>query len=328
MTVFDPQTDRYLDGLGDPAPDLEWGDVLRRARRRRVAGAIAATGAAIGVALAAVVPGADVGGRSILDKAEAAMLAPVRAVDGKIEHIRVAYRTGSGDVFIEHETWISADGGWCRRTVEGLPDGSAPDTRLTECHSPDGVVELYLPATGEILRAPPGAPPSGDAAAPGDGKRAYRISPDGKIEISQDGRTLTPAEVEALALQERERSEGAEAGTAPDWLREDIVEAFRRDAVREAGTMTLDGRVYAKLVTADGRDTVLVDPATGEGVAWIPSPNAFGVPTTVVRSRQTLPDDAGTRRSLSLTSLHPDATIRAVSTAELEQAKGAQFPRG
>ena len=164
MTVFDPQTDRYLDGLGDPAPDLEWGDVLLRARgarRRRLAGAIAATGAAIGVALAAVVPGADVGGRSILDKAEAAMLAPVRAVDGTIEHIRVAYRTGSGDVFIEHETWIAADGGWCRRTVEGLPDGSAPDTRLTECHSPDGVV---MDRGGRDLRVHlPGRPQRGGA---------------------------------------------------------------------------------------------------------------------------------------------------------------------
>ena len=89
--------------------------------------------------------------------------------------------------------------------------------------------------------------------------------------------------------------------------------------VREAGTMTLDGREYTKLVTEDGLNAVLVDPDTGEPVAWIPSPEAFGVPTTVVRARETLPDDAETRRNLSLTELHPDAAVRDVSAAELRK---------
>ena len=113
-----------------------------------------------------------------------------------------------------------------------------------------------------------------------------------------------------------------------DWLREDVVEAFRRDAVREDGTMVLDGREYTKLVTEDGLNAVLVDPETGEGVAWIPSPKAFGVPTTVVRTQETLPDNAENRRNLSLTELHPDAVVRDVPAAELARAIEAQFPRG
>jgi len=32
---------------------------------------------------------------------------------------------------------------------------------------------------------------------------------------------------------------------------------------------------YTRLVTRDGRNTVLVDPDTGEGVAWIPTPDAL-----------------------------------------------------
>jgi hypothetical protein len=35
-----------------------------------------------------------------------------------------------------------------------------------------------------------------------------------------------------------------------------------------------------------------------------------------------------TARSLSLAALHPDAAIRDVSAAELEQAKAAQYTRG
>jgi hypothetical protein len=70
---------------------------------------------------------------------------------------------------------------------------------------------------------------------------------------------------------------------------------------------------------------VLVDRDTGEAVAWIPSPLAFGVPTTVVRTRQALPEDA---HSLSLTLLHPEAVVREVSAAERDRAIEAQFPRG
>ena len=92
--------------------------------------------------------------------------------------------------------------------------------------------------------------------------------------------------------------------------------------------MVLDGREYTKLVTDDGFNAVLVDPETGEGVAWIPSPKAFGVPTTVVRTHETLPDDSENRRNLSLTELHPDAVVRDVTAAELERAIESQYPRG
>jgi hypothetical protein len=86
-----------------------------------------------------------------------------------------------------------------------------------------------------------------------------------------------------------------------------------------------------KLVTEDGLDAVLVDPDTGEPVAWIPSPKTFGVPTTVVRARETLPEDAETRRNLSLTdgpvSSHR-RPAREVWAAELAEAITAQNPRG
>jgi hypothetical protein len=81
-------------------------------------------------------------------------------------------------------------------------------------------------------------------------------------------------------------------------------------------------------VTEDGLNAVLVDPDTGEPVAWIPSPEAFGVPTTVVRARETLRDDTETRRNLSLTDLYPDSTVRDVSAAALAEAIAAQYPRG
>jgi hypothetical protein len=110
------------------------------------------------------------------------------------------------------------------------------------------------------------------------------------------------------------------------WFNEDVVEAFRRDAVREAGTMMLDGREYTKLVTEDGLNAILVDPDTGEPAAWIPSPEAFGVPTTVVRSRETLPDDAASRRtfrSSTCTQTRPSARSRQPSS----RAIAAQYPR-
>ena len=63
-------------------------------------------------------------------------------------------------------------------------------------------------------------------------------------------------------------------------------------------------------------------------MAWIPDPRAFGVPTIVVRTSETLPDDADSRRQLSLTELHPDAVVRDVSPAELAAAREEQYPNG
>jgi hypothetical protein len=287
MTIFDTDTDRFLDELGAAEAGMDWDDVLFRARRRerrtRRARAAAVGGAAVTTAAVAVALLGSVGGDSIVTRAEASVLAPVRAADGTIEHVLQQYRTDSGEPFIEYETWIAADGAWCRRTVEGVPGARVADTRLTKCRSADGAVAIHLPAADQILRTGPGQ-----------------------------------------AVQEQ----ATDQGPAPDWLREDVVEAFRRDAVREDGTMDLDGRTYAKLVTRDGRHAILVDPETGEAHAWIPPADAFGVPTIVVRTRETIPDDARSRRSLSLTAQHPNAVVRDVTPTELNRAIEAQYPRG
>ena len=339
MTIFDTETDRYLERLGASPPRGDWNDVLertRRARRRsrfaRAAVGLGAVAATAAVALA-VVGALGGGGASIVDKAEAAVLAPVQAAPGTIEHILVRYRADSGETFIEYETWIADDGAWCRRTVEGLPGEAVAPTQLTSCGSPDGDYEVYLPSENEILRLRPGTQTEGDskradsgASGQAEGPRYFRVR------VTSDGKKVGEIVVKRNGKYYKLREVGAEAPSleipSASWFNEDVVEAFRRDAVREAGTMTLDGREYAKLVTEDGLNAVLVDPDTGEPVAWIPSPEAFGVPTTVVRARETLPDDAETRRNLSLTELHPDAAVRDVSAAELAEAIEAQYPLG
>ena len=337
MSVFDTKTDDYLERLGASPPRGSWNDVLERARRARrrsrfarAAVGVGATAATAAVALA-LVGAFQGGGASIVDKAEAAVLAPVEAAPGTIEHILVRYRTDSGDAFIEYETWIADDGAWCRRAVEGVP-GEAADTRLTTCGSPDGSYEAYLPSEDEILRLRPGAQgeddPGRGAASSGqvEGPTYFRVRvlPDGtkvaEVVVKVDGKYQKVRTVQG-------ESPSLEIPTA-SWFNEDVVEAFRRDAVREAGTMMLDGREYTRLVTEDGLNAVLVDPDTGEPVAWIPSPESFGVPTTVVRSRETLPDDAESRRNLSLTGMHPDVPVREVSAAELAEAIAAQYARG
>jgi hypothetical protein len=356
MTIFEPDTDRYLDTVGTPdraADRNDWSDVIRRAQRRRRRSRLARTvvlGVATAVALTTLAGSLTLGqlaGDSIVDKAEAAVLAPIRPAAGTIEHVLVEYRPESGRPFIEYETWIAADGAWCRRTVEGVPGRAVADTRLTECRSSEGVVEVYLPEANEILRSKPGAPAAARASEvpvptkPGRGGSPLfvRVGKDGTFVVLQDGKALSTAEVNGLSELERRGIKVAvskaatpprsvDPGPKPDWLTEDIVDAFRRDAVHEAGTMRFEGRDYTKLVTADGLNAVLVDPKTGEGVAWIPSPQAFGIPTTVVRTRSTLPDDARTRRVLSLTAVQPNAAVREVSPAELDRAISAQFPRG
>ena len=86
-----------------------------------------------------------------------------------------------------------------------------------------------------------------------------------------------------------------------------------------------------KLVTEDGLDAVLVDPDTGAPGAWIPSPKTFGGPDAVVRARETLPEDAETRRNLphrrpgQLAHRRP---AREVWAAELAEAITTQYPRG
>ena len=339
MTIFDTETDRYLERLGASPPRGDWNDVLertRRARRRsRFARAVVGVGAVAATAAVAlaVVGALGGGGTSIVDKAEAAVLAPVQAAPGTIEHILVRYRTDSGETFIEYETWVADDGASCRRTVEGSPGQAVPNTRLTLCRPSDDVVEVYLPGENQILRAQVGTQTENDSAredsgasAAGEGPRYFRVRelPDGSMDadivVKRNGKYYKVLEVGADGSSDDLPS--------ADWLREDVVEAFRRDAVREAGTMTLDGREYTKLVTEDGLNAVLVDPDTGEPVAWIPSPKAFGVPTTVVRTQETLPDDAETQRNLSLTELHPDAAVREVSAAELAEAIEAQYPLG
>jgi hypothetical protein len=339
MTIFDTKTDHYLERLGASPPRGDWNDVLertRRARRRsrfaRSAVGVGAMAAAAAVALA-VVGALGGGGTSIVDKAEAAVTAPVQAAPGTIEHILVRYRTDSGETFIEHDTWIAADGASCRRTVEAVP-GRAPDTRLTICLPSDDVMELYLPGENRILRAQVDGQTEDDstredleASAAGEGPRYFRVRelPDGSVDadivIKRNGKFYEILEV-------GDGSSSEDLPSREDWLREDIIDAFRRDAVREDGTLVLDGREYTKLVTEDGLDAVLVDPETGEAVAWIPSPEAFGVPTIVVRTHETLPDNAENRRNLSLTELYPEAAVRDVSSSELAETIAAQYPRG
>jgi hypothetical protein len=361
-TIFDRDTDRYLDQVGESDSACNWADVVRRTRqmerRRRLArvavvsGTVAAatTGALAGVG---TIGGLD--GPTIVEKAEAAVLEPVEAASGTIEHILVEYRDESGTPFIEYETWIAADGAWCRQTVEGMPAQATDDaalvvatTRLTECRSEDGLIEVYLPATNEILQTREAGQPPGSAESepvsvpvePGASAIVVRLKADGTLVVERDGKVMTTEEIDALpektliAIKRAASQAGAtriphvDPGPAPDWLTEDVIEAFRRDAVHEAGTMVFEGREYTKLVTEGGLDAVLVDPETGESVAWIPSPEAFGAPTIVVRTREALPDDARTRRSLTLTELHPDATVRAVTPLELNDAMAAQYPRG
>ena len=339
MTIFDTETDRYLDRLGASHSSADWNDVVERAkrahRRSRVTRAAVGVGAgatAAAVALAVVGALGGPGGTSVVDKAEAAVLAPVQVAPGTIEHTLVRYRTDSRETFIEYETWIADDGAWCRRTVEGLPGEAVADTQLTKCGSPDGNFEVYLPSENRILRLRPGAQSETETergtAASGqvEGPTYYRVR------VRPDGTTVGEVVVKRNGKYHKVRTVGAEAPSleipSANWFNEDVVEAFRRDAIREDGTMVLDGREYTKLVTDDGLNAVLVDPETGEGVAWIPSPEAFGVPTTVVRTQETLPENAENRRRLSLTQLHPDAVVRDVTAAELEREIASQYPRG
>jgi hypothetical protein len=340
MTIFDTETDRYLERLGASHSSVGWKDVVQRsnrARRRsratRASAGVGAAAALAALALAAVGALGGPGDTSIVDKAEAAVLAPVQAAPGTIEHILVQYRLDSGKTFIEYETWIAGDGASCRRTVEGVPGQAAPDTRLTLCRLSSEVVEVYLPGENQIVRAQVGTQAETDSAradsgasAAGEEPRYFRVRelPDGSkdvdIVVKRDGKYYKVLDVGAAG--------SSLDFPSADWLREDVVEAFRRDAVREDGTMVLDGREYTKLVTEDGLNAVLVDPETGEAVAWIPSAKAFGASTTVVRTRETLPDNTENRRNLSLTELHPDAVVRDVTAAELARAIESQYPRG
>ena len=215
MTIFDTETDRYLDRLGASHSSADWNDVVERAtlarRRSRVTRATVGVGAvatAAAVALVAVGALGGPGSTSIVDKAEAAVLAPVQAAPGTIEHILVQYRLDSGETFIEYETWIAGDGASCRRTVEGLPSQAVPDTQLTLCRQSDDVVEVYLPGENQILRARVGTEAQKDSAredsgvsAAGDRPLYYRVRelPDGSkhadIVIKRDGKYYKVLEV-------------------------------------------------------------------------------------------------------------------------------------
>ena len=131
----------------------------------------------------------------------------------------------------------------------------------------------------------------------------------------------------------------ASRGRAKHWIRveryyegefPDVRAKFRPVMCQQCGNAPCEPvcPTYASHHTEDGLNAVLVDPETGEAVAWIPSPKAFGVPTTVVRTQETLPDNAENRRSLALTELYPDAVVRNVTAAELGRAIEAQYPLG
>jgi hypothetical protein len=199
---------------------------------------------------------------------------------------------------------------------------------------------VHRPATNEILRSGPGITGTDRSKAADLVRREYTIRKTAKGKLFMIGKPKPGAKGKPSLIGKPKPGATGEHGAAPPkrqpsdpgrtpgWLTQDVIEQFRRDAVHEVGTMRLDGREYAKLVTADRQNTILVDPESGEAVAWIPSPEAFGVPTTVLRTRRTLPDDARSRRQLSLTALHPDAAVKAVSAAERNRAIQSQYPRG
>ena len=228
--------------------------------------------------------------------------------------------------------------------MEGTPADSVAPTRLTQCRTSEGLIELYLPSKNEILRARPSPPADTEpeAAVPGTSDTTvYYLIDDGTIVIERGGHPMTPDELDALsdddlvAIKQAASKVAAAAaaelpdpGPAPDWLTEDIVAAFRKDAVRAAGTLVFEGHEYTLLLTDDpagvtGSNAVLVDPSTGEGAAWIPDPRAFGVPTIVVRTSETLRDDADSAPALSLTKLHPDAVVRDLSPPSSLRQRGA-----
>ena len=241
MTIFDTKTDRYLERLGASHSSADWNDVVQRSDRARRHSRVtrAAVGVAAGAKATAVAFAAagalGGGGTSIVDKAEAAVLAPVEAAPGTIEHILVRYRTDSGETFIEHETWIAGDGESCRRTVEGLA-GRAPDTRLTICLPSDDVIELYLPGENQILRARVDTETANGSAredpgpaAAGEGPRYFRVRllPDGSTKadlvVKRNGKFYKVLDVGTDGSTE-------DLPSREDWLREDIIDAFRRDA--------------------------------------------------------------------------------------------------
>ena len=375
--IFDTETDDYLARLGQTLSTGTWSDVLGRSRRRERRTRLLRTAVVVGGAAAAaagVIGGLSVvgelGGPSIVEKAQAVVLEGLDPAEGTVDHLLVAYYgnpvilpESNSDVttwdtvrlrdsqrpFIVYETWVAPNGSWCRTTVEGTPADSVAPTRLTQCRTSEGLIELYLPSKNEILRARPSPPADTEpeAAVPGTSDtKVYYLIDDGTIVIERGGHPMTPDELDALsdddlvAIKQAASKVAAAAaaelpdpGPAPDWLTEDIVAAFRRDAVRDAGTLVFERHEYTLLLTEDpagvtGSNAVLVDPSTGEGVAWIPDPRAFGVPTIVVRTSETLPDDADSRRQLSLTELHPDAVVRDVSPAELAAAREEQYPNG
>ncbi len=377
--IFDTETDGYLERLGQTLSTGGWSDVLRRSRRRERRTRLLRTAVVLGGAAAAaagVVGGlgvvGELGGPSIVEKAQAVVLEGLDPAEGTVEHVLVEYHSDpvilsqngpESDVttwdtvrlrdsqrpFIVYETWVAPNGSWCRTTVEGTRADSVAPTRLTQCRTSEGLIELYLPSRNEILRARPSPPAETEpeAAVPGTSDtKVYYLIDDGTIVIERGGHPMTPDELNALpdgtrvAIKQAASKVAAAAaaelpdpGPAPDWLTEDIVAAFRRDAVRDAGTLVFEGHEYTLLLTEDpagvtGSNAVLVDPSTGEGVAWIPDPRAFGVPTIVVRTSETLPDDVDSRRRLSLTELHPDAVVRDVSPAELAAATAEQYPNG
>ena len=226
----------------------------------------------------------------------------------------------SGETFIEYESWIADDGAWCKRTVEGMPGEAVADTQLTQCGSPDGAFEVYLPSENEILRLRPGARARTSRSAqtrPRGGSKG-RATQGARASGRSDRRRVV---VKGKGKYHKVRTVGAEAPSleipSASWFNEDIVEAFRRDAVREAGTMTLDGREYTKLVTEDGLNAVIVDPDTGSlsRGSRAPRPSASrrrsserGRPCPTTRR------PAATSRSPSCIRTRPSATSRRLSS--------------
>ena len=330
MTDLDQPVRAYLDRVGDAPPDAGWDDVRRRERRRARRGRLVRLAAPVGAFAAAVAALALVAGSSgpsLVEKAQAAEITSTPPA-GQVSHVRDAYRESSGHVFISYDSWLAADGSWCRSVLE------EPVTRYTLCGSKDGTRSAYFPQSGEILRAPPAQPvertddcvkvPSGTRIEKTAGTWAI-VYPDGRTIDLPKARSARDAKLAVVAGTCQE-ADAADASAGAVATAHDLLETFSLQVEREDGTRTLDGTAYPALRTTNG-DTVLVDPDNGAAVAWIPSPAAFGKPVVVLRTQETVPESS-VRDRLSLTALHPEATVRAVSPAALEQQLAVQYPHG
>ena len=174
------------------------------------------------------------GGPSIVDRAEAALAAPV----GKALHIRMLGSTTTADgrvVRWEDEEWLISGTISPRRAIETATDGRRFETGMTE----DGLAELYDPASNTIY------------ATYALGSASEKLSPEDAAMLER--RALSPQERVKLLLAGGELEDRGH------------VTVDGRDAIRlvtASGDVTylVDPDTYVPIelrATSDGRETDL-----------------------------------------------------------------------